>query len=354
MSGPILDPPVREKSFCVLKLKFFKEKFNMNELPARILDKLVISIAGRMIKSHSPGPGPTGPVLSRAPFPRQIDQCYPPPREVPRLHWTSNSDFRFKTPLPSPYPENNTVYGRYFRAKGGKTAPVVILLHGWMMKCDILYRSICFSLSRNGLDAILFELPFHKRRAPRGTFSGEYFISPNMPSTFQALRQAIAETRSLIKWLKENMPSRPVGIMGLSLGGWIGGMLTILEPRLSFSILAAPAAEPARMKTESSLGRKIYPEEEPKSSNQTELEEITRVVTPRCFTPAIAENRILLIENLYDCFIPPAVIARLKQSWGNPRFKKYPHGHISIFFSRKFKRDIAEFIKEICGSNPEV
>jgi len=321
----------------------------MDKTAARFLDKIVLLIAERMIKTHPGVPLASHPDLNSIFSPRRLEECYFLPRDLPDLCWSESGDFRFRTPLPCPYPENNTVYGHYFHADGVENAPVVILLHGWMMKYDILYRWICLSLSRRGLDAVLFELPFHRRRAPRGTFSGQYFVSGNMASTFCAFRQAVAETESLINWAKEKNPSRPLGILGMSLGGWLGAVMTILEPRLSFSILAAPAADPALMRTESFLGRKVYPGKATAPANQKEAAEIMRAVTPRYFDPAIGEDRILLTENRFDCFIPPRVIADLRRSWGNVSLKKYPHGHISVFFSRTFKKDIAEFIEAKCA-----
>lgn len=50
-----------------------------------------------------------------------------------------------------------------------------------------------------------FTLPYHFERKPdQSLFSGEYMVSANIERTVQATRQAVADLRALIKWIKAN------------------------------------------------------------------------------------------------------------------------------------------------------
>jgi hypothetical protein len=48
-----------------------------------------------------------------------------------RLEFTSSPEFRFPTPRPGEFAENNVVYGRLYRcAENWQKRPAIILLHG--------------------------------------------------------------------------------------------------------------------------------------------------------------------------------------------------------------------------------
>src|SRR5437667_417504 len=80
---------------------------------------------------------------------------------------------------------------------------------------------------RAGINTARIELPYHAHRKPS---PGINFISVDLPQMIEATRQAISDTRALLGWLREQgCPS--VGVWGISLGAWIGGLVACSEPR---------------------------------------------------------------------------------------------------------------------------
>ena len=87
----------------------------------------------------------------------------------------SGLHFRFSTPRPSGFAENNVVYGRFYRCAGRwQERPAIILLHGGNMMRGgndaIGYRLrqplIAHCCNRAGFNAATVELPYHFQRYP--------------------------------------------------------------------------------------------------------------------------------------------------------------------------------------------
>ncbi len=327
----------------------------MNRFLAQNLDRVVLYLMGKRIgkagfnpdiPTHLPSIDKNGGPPSDL-HPNQNLSCRPDFSPAFKRRKISVSDFTFTTPLPSPEPANNLVRGRFYGDRRDHQKPVVIFLHGWMMEYYLIYETICLTLAERGLNSIFFELPYHRRRTPEGSFSGQYFLLRDLDTTYLALKQSLAEIAGLIGWLRKEAPKRTVGIVGMSLGGWIGGLLTTIEPRLDFAVLAAPAVDPRVMLSDSPLGKNISPHLTRPEDRQS-FQQCCGLTTPSLFSPAIPSEAILLTENVFDCFIPPAIISRLQTRWFGSKRARYRHGHISILYSKKFKNDIADFIIRRC------
>ena len=92
------------------------------------------------------------------------------PAQLDFIPDTSGGRFRFPTPRPCEFAENNVVHGRLYRcADAWQERPVIILLHGGG---DFPGHQLAFHLfarrcHRAGFNAATLELPYHFQRRPR-------------------------------------------------------------------------------------------------------------------------------------------------------------------------------------------
>jgi len=134
--------------------------------------------------------------------------------------------FRFPTPRPCEFAENNVVHGRLYRcADAWQERPVIVSLHGGG---DFPGHQLGFHLfarrcQRAGFNAATLELPYHFQRRPRqyGRLSilGQYapLIGRDYLQMAKTYAQVVAEIRSLSGWLlAEGCPA--VALVGVSLG----------------------------------------------------------------------------------------------------------------------------------------
>ena len=145
---------------------------------------------------------------------------------------------QFRRRYEADYPENHTVYARRLRPRGARQRPRLLYIHGYMQP-ETYFEELSLLAGMAlylGVEIVQVQPPYHGRRSPGSArFGGEYYWTADLVRSVEALRQSVLDTRSLLSWmLRED--DRPVGLMGLSLGGALTAMLTCLEDRFAFSI----------------------------------------------------------------------------------------------------------------------
>jgi hypothetical protein len=131
--------------------------------------------------------------------------------EGDRLTWTSG--------ISTPSVENNTVYTKYFPHETSRKSAVLVLPH-WNAKAGT-YFDLCKLFNRVGSSALRLTLPYHEERMPPELERAEYLVAPNVGRTLQSLRQAVVDTRSAVRWLKQQGYEK-IGIVGTSIGSCVG------------------------------------------------------------------------------------------------------------------------------------
>lgn len=145
--------------------------------------------------------------------------------------------------------DNHVAHVRLFRGRPrGAPRPVVVCIHG--------YRAGAFAFEERsfaaewlfslGLDVALFTLPFHALRAPTradGRRGAPLFPSADVGRSVEAFGQAVSDLRALLLHLRDGAPERPVGVLGMSLGGYTSALLATVEPTLAFAALFVPLSD---------------------------------------------------------------------------------------------------------------
>ena len=132
-------------------------------------------------------------------------------QELQTLTWTSG--------IKTASPENNTVYAKYFPHATNKKSAVLVLPH-WNAKAGT-YFDLCKIFNKVGMSALRMTLPYHEERMPPELDRADYLVAPNVGRTLQSLRQAVVDTRSAIRWLKQQGYEK-IGIVGTSIGSCVG------------------------------------------------------------------------------------------------------------------------------------
>jgi hypothetical protein len=135
---------------------------------------------------------------------------------------------KFPSAIETPYPENNTVWCRFFDA--GRDRAVVVLPQ-WNCKWDGQVQ-LCRVLQRAGVTALRLSLPYHHQRKPGHLERAEYLVSSNIGRTLSAIRQAVLDSRRAADWLFERGYKR-VAILGTSVGSCIGFLTFAHDVRFS-------------------------------------------------------------------------------------------------------------------------
>jgi pimeloyl-ACP methyl ester carboxylesterase len=279
---------------------------------------------------------------------------------TPELVFTSAHDFEFSSPIPSRWAQNNRVFGKLFRAgTDWERRPSVILLHGW--NAELQYRwqfpFLASRLARAGINAAMFQLPYHGRRRPREPGAIQNFISYDLLHMLEATRQALADTRALLAWLAAR-GSPGVGLWGISLGAWLAGLLICSDSEFEKPLGQSGGVDdpliPATKatNTSSALRPAFAVLLTPVANVDQAIEELAFCESIRCslqsalasHRPDIPPKNILIVESQHDVFAPVETIERLWQAWGQPEIWRLPHGHISVLLSPLVMNRIVKWI----------
>ena len=224
-----------------------------------------------------------------------------------------------------------------------------ILLHGFGMggsRLDAL-ALMAPALFASGLDVVLVTLPLHGSRSPRtARFSGQLFASPDVVRLNEAMAQAAHDVVALIAWLRSTSDA-PIGLLGMSLGGYVAALMAGLVADLDFVIpVVAPVCfgDLAHRFMSSSA---VYRERPSGALDREELRAAYRVHSPLSHAPRVARERLCIIAARGDCVVPYEHSRWLEAHWNHPRTIWFTGSHLAPFGRPTVRREIRRFLRDL-------
>lgn len=221
----------------------------------------------------------------------------------------------------------------------------MIALHGFTMgstwiDAHVLMAAKWFEL---GFDVALMALPFHGPRSPAtARYSGELFASWDVGRTNEAVRQAIHDVDVVKRWLVAEA-GRPVGLLGLSLGGYVTALMAGLCDDLAFAIpLVPPVTLDALASSLFALDRKRGTLGLPVALS--DLRAAYAVHCPLTYPLAVPAERVLIVGARGDRIVPPEHAYALWRHWGEPAIHWYSGSHIAPFRRARLIARVAEHL----------
>jgi pimeloyl-ACP methyl ester carboxylesterase len=290
------------------------------------LSKLMDWWAIQMVATMAPGEA-SNPRLEEALQFLTGPDFIPAGSQPAQMEFNGPVHFRFPTPRPCAFVENNAVHGRLYRCpERWQERPVIILLHGWNDSATYYLRFpwLARRFNRAGFNTAMMMAPFHFRRRPRQLTE---FDAGDLLLMAQRTSQAIAEIRALTGWLlNEGCPG--VALLGFSMGAGDAGITVCHDARLSAAILASPTVRFRPWLEQRAIWPRIRGRLESARALCERMNETPMNLA--AIQPAIPRENILLIEGLHDLICSKDDIDGLCQLWGQPDIWRLPHGHVSI------------------------
>lgn len=141
----------------------------------------------------------------------------------------------FPSPHRSPWPANDTVYGRLTVPKGRSRKPPAVLLLPIMAAPNAwIEERFARELARRGLAALWIEMPTQFRRRPHpSVMSGSVFLARTPRRLGANFRQAVADARRALDFLEQDpdLDGTRLAVLGVSLGALVGASAFAQDPR---------------------------------------------------------------------------------------------------------------------------
>ena len=226
-------------------------------------------------------------------------------------------------------PANQTVRARLWRHHE-RPAGVVVALHGWGMG-DLRLTSLALMpglVYRLGYDVVLPELPYHGSRA--GASSDiRLFPSTDAVLTNEAMAQAVTDLRELRRYIERSTatPEVPFGVLGLSLGGYVGSLYASLDA-LDFLVAVVPVVSLPDVGWELLRSGPLRHELRKLGLTKRLLEQVARIHSPLSYASATPRDRILIVAGREDRIVPSHHPRKLWRHFGKPELAWFDGGHL--------------------------
>jgi dienelactone hydrolase len=282
---------------------------------------------------------------------RPLEELFPEPSKSPavsvrprwRLPGLRSEDLVFRSlhvPLEpkfrrryfAQYRETHRVYARRLRPASARQRPRVLYLHGYMQPETYLEELTLLTTIalRLNVEVIQMQPPYHGRRTPRvARFGGELYWTADLVRSVEALRQTLLDARALLRWLLDE-DARPVGVMGLSLGGALTLTLTCLEERFAFSVPLIAHMDLAALVHDAPVLAKMRRDLRSFGWGAKELRQFVESIGWYRLLPRLPVERIFLMAATDDLFFRPHVVERMHKRWRQPAIRWYPTSHMGF------------------------
>lgn len=207
----------------------------------------------------------------------------------------------------------------------------VLALHGFAMGQPRLdaWALLAAAWFERGLDVALLTLPYHGARSGRGArFSGQRFADPNPARLHDAVRRAIYDIHAVRGWLRR-ATGRPVGLLGLSLGGYLSALTAALVDDLDFVM---PMVPPVCL---GDLAWRFFARgaqaADASAYTHAELRATYRLHSPLSYPLRTPRERVLIIAGRGDRIVPPEHPYALWRHWDEPAMHWFSGSHLAPF-----------------------
>jgi predicted alpha/beta-hydrolase family hydrolase len=225
----------------------------------------------------------------------------------------------------------------------GAPRPTMVLVHGYRVGFySVEERAWAMEwFFRLGLDVALFVLPFHALRAPAGSNKPPEFPGPDVARTNEGFRQAMWDLRGLIAWIRTRTHG-PVGIAGMSLGGYTTSLLATVMDDLAFAVPFIPLADFTDVVAEHEALRGVSV---PASLVESGKRAMAKV-SPLARASKIAPEKVLVVGAKGDAITKIAHAEQLANHFHAPLFT-FPGGHLLQFGRREAFQEMARFLARL-------
>jgi len=239
--------------------------------------------------------------------------------------------------------DNQNVHARMWRHPNNEHLGTVIAIHGWFMGDQRINALTMMPgyFFRLGLNVILYELPYHGRRAPAASSDISLFPSARLARTNEGFAQAIFELRALAKWVASE-DDKPLGAVGMSLGGYTAALWGSLDP-LAFVVPVVPLVSIADM-----VWPILYETEKARHEMGLELEDLRAMYAVHCplsYRPKVPLERRMIIAGTGDPIIPDTQPKQLWEHWDHARIHWFAGSHLGQIVESEALSHVRDFLR---------
>lgn len=272
-----------------------------------------------------------------------------------QLEKTTRKWLRYAVEFPSAHttkhPENNTVIGEYYQPRNSNRAPLAILVHGWGDHSVIPCKLLLGTLLNRGFACFILYLVFHSKRMAEEIKQRVPYLTPE--EWYEGYRVSIVNIRQVIDWAstRPEIDSERIGIVGISLGGFVSTIAMGVEPRIRAGVFAIAGGNAEKLtwksqndairrghsctEEECQRVRSLYPQYRADVAEKG-LENVVPakecfLTDPLTYAPFVKNRPVIMINARWDQAVPRESTLDLWEALDRPPITWLPARHASIW-----------------------
>lgn len=251
---------------------------------------------------------------------------------------------QFPSPVETKCKENNTVHAEYYRPRGKGPFPCVIVL-------DItggdqsLSRTISSILAQSNVGALFVQMAYYGPRRPPG--SGLRLLSTDYEHSMAAVRQTVLDLRRAAAWMegRPEVDSKRLGILGTSLGSFMGTLTAEMEPKLRRVAVLLGGGGLVEAYYDDPRAAHVRWLWEALGGTKEKLAKLIAPADPLTCAGNLRDRRVLIIAGKRDEIVPPRMAEMLAKACGDPKVVWYDCTHYgaALYFVPAMKHIVQHF-----------
>ncbi|MBY0522594.1 MAG: alpha/beta hydrolase family protein [Gemmataceae bacterium] len=233
---------------------------------------------------------------------------------------------RFPSPVVTECVPNNTVHAEYYRPRGKGPFPAVVVLD-ITAGDQALSRGIATHLAQNQIAALFVQMAYYGPRRPAG--SDLRLLSTDVRQTMAAIRQTVLDIRRASAWLeaRPEIDGKHIGILGTSLGSFMGALTAEMEPRFSRVAVLLGGGGLVDAFYDDPRGGDVRRLWEALGGTKASLAKAIAPVDPITCAANLKDRKVLMICAKRDEIVPPKAGEALWEACGKQKIVWYDCTH---------------------------
>jgi hypothetical protein len=224
------------------------------------------------------------------------------------------------------HPRNGTAH--VYVLEHEEPRPWLVGVHGFAMGSPLVnFAGFPVRLLHEelGLNVAMPVLPLHGPRG-LGGMSGSEMLNPDFMRMVHLFSQALWDVRRTLSWIRARS-DEPVGLYGISLGGYVSALAAAFEPELACVIAGIPAVDFPGLASDNQpwIMRRYDDEFE---VDWKLVRAVSHVVSPLAYAPRVPHDRRFIYAGLADRVVKPYQPRALWRHWDEPEIHWFSGGHV--------------------------
>jgi hypothetical protein len=193
-----------------------------------------------------------------------------------------------------------------------------------------------------GLNLAFPVLPLHGPRGVGGVSGGEV-LSPDYLRMVHLFAQALWDVRRTLSWIRARS-DEPIGLHGISLGGYVTALTAGFEADLGCVIAGIPPVDfPSLANDNQPWIMRRYDDEF--EVDWKLVRAVSHVVSPLAFSPLVPHERRFIYAGLADRVVKPYQPRALWRHWNEPEIHWFSGGHVLGIWNESIRDFLVQAIE---------